>query len=98
MIKGLSGKLKELRKMNNLSQKEVATKLGISPFIVSRYETGERTPGAENLLALSYLYKCSTDYLLGKTAEEPSVSLDTSKLTAEQIHIIQSLIRVMEEK
>ena len=49
MIKGLSGKLKELRKMNNLSQKEVATKLGVSLSIVFGYETGERTPGAEKI-------------------------------------------------
>ncbi|MBQ2450373.1 MAG: helix-turn-helix transcriptional regulator [Lachnospiraceae bacterium] len=58
-----------MRLQNNLSQKEVATKLGISPSIVSGYETGERSPSTENLLALSYLYKCSTDYLLGKTTK-----------------------------
>ncbi|MEE0919714.1 MAG: helix-turn-helix transcriptional regulator [Lachnospiraceae bacterium] len=69
MIKDLSKKLKDLRLQNNLSQKEVATKLGISPSIVSGYETGERSPSTENLLALSYLYKCSTDYLLGKTTK-----------------------------
>lgn len=55
MIKGLSTKLKELRMSHNLSQADVAKKLGISPSIVSGYETGERTPSTENLLALSYL-------------------------------------------
>ena len=95
MIKGLSKKLKDLRLQNNLSQKEVATKLGISPSIVSGYETGERSPSTENLLALAYLYKCSTDYLLGKTAEKPDVILDIDGLNAEQICVLQSLIRVM---
>lgn len=98
MIKELPRKLKELRTLNNLSQKEVSIKLGLSPSIVSGYETGERTPSTENLLALSYLYKCSTDYLLGKTNEEPDVILDTSKLSAEQIQVLQSLIKVMEQK
>ena len=55
MIKDLSTKLKELRMSHNLSQADVAKKLGISPSIVSGYETGERTPSTENLLALSYL-------------------------------------------
>lgn len=97
MIKDLSKKLKDLRLQNNLSQKEVAAKLGISPSIVSGYETGERSPSTENLLALSYLYKCSTDYLLGKTTEKPDVILDTEGLSTEQIGVLQSLIRVMKK-
>lgn len=97
MIKDLSKKLKDLRLQNNLSQKEVAAKLGISPSIVSGYETGERSPSTENLLALAYLYKCSTDYLLGKTAEKPDVILDTEGLSTEQIGVLQSLIRVMKK-
>ena len=95
MIKDLSKKLKDLRLQNNLSQKEVAAKLGISPSIVSGYETGERSPSTENLLALSYLYKCSTDYLLGKSSKKPDVILDIDGLSAEQICVLQSLIKVM---
>ncbi|MFA9228678.1 MAG: helix-turn-helix domain-containing protein, partial [Agathobacter rectalis] len=67
MIKNLAGRLKELRIQNKLTQKQVSELLGISPSIISGYETGERTPSAEILLSLSYLYKCSTDYLLGKS-------------------------------
>lgn len=98
MIKDLSTKLKELRMSQNLSQADVAKKLEISPSIVSGYETGERTPSTENLLALSYLYKCSTDYLLGKSNDKPAVTLDTDGLTTEQIHVLQSLIKVMKHK
>ncbi|MBP3475315.1 MAG: helix-turn-helix transcriptional regulator [Lachnospiraceae bacterium] len=95
MIKELPKKLKELRTLNNLSQREVASKLNISPSIVSGYETGERTPSTENLLSLAYLYKCSTDYLLGKTTDTPAVILDTEGLNNEQIKVLQSLIKVM---
>ena len=98
MIKDLSTKLKELRMSQNLSQADVAKKLEISPSIVSGYETGERTPSAEILLALSYLYKCSTDYLLGKSNEKPTVILDTDGLTTEQIQVLQSLIKVMKHE
>ena len=98
MIKGLPIKLKELRTLNNYSQKDVANKLDISPSIVSAYETGERTPSTEILLALSYLYKCSTDYLLGKTTNEPCIILDTEGLNLEQIQVLQSLIKVMKHE
>lgn len=98
MIKDLAEKLKELRFANHLSQKEVAAKLNISPSIVSGYETGERTPSTENLLALSYLYKCSTDYLLGKDSEKPSVTLDIDHLNAEQVHALQLLIKSMKNQ
>lgn len=95
MIKDLPLKLKTLRQSHNLSQKDVAEKLDISPSIVSGYETGERTPSTENLLALSYLYKCSTDYLLGKSNDKPNIGLDTTGLTAEQIKALQTLINTM---
>ncbi len=98
MIKDLSNRLKELRMSHNLSQADVAKKLKISPSIVSGYETGERTPSTENLLALSYFYKYSTDYLLGKTNDKPSVVLDTNGLTAEQIQALQTLIKTIKHE
>ncbi len=98
MIKGLPEKLKELRMINHLSQKEVATKLDISPSIVSGYETGERTPSTEVLLAISYLYKCSTDYLLGKVSDKPPITLDVDGLNSDELHALQSLIDVMKQK
>lgn len=98
MINHLPERLKELRISQNLSQSEVAKKLRISPSIVSGYETGERTPSTENLLALSYLYKCSTDYLLGKSNERPSVILDTGGLNNKQIKVLQDLIKVMKHE
>lgn len=98
MIKYLPDRLKELRMSQNLSQSEVAKKLSISPSIVSGYETGERTPSAENLLSLSYLYKCSVDYLLGKSNDQPSVILDTDGLNNKQIKALQELIKVMKHE
>lgn len=98
MIKGLPDKLKELRMQYHYSQKEVAHKLNISPSIVSGYETGERTPSIEILLALSYLYQCSTDYLLGKVADSPTIVLNTTGLNEEQIQALQYLIHVMKQE
>ena len=98
MIKELPKRLKALRILHNYSQKDVAVQLNISPSIVSAYETGERTPSTENILSLSHLYKCTTDYLLGKTTAAPSVTLDTTGLTNEQIQALRALIKTMKHE
>lgn len=95
MIKELPVKLKQLRLSYNYSQQQVADLINVSPSVVSGYETGERTPSTEVLLKLSNLYKCSTDYLLGKSNQLPVVILDTDGLNQEQIQVLQSLIKVM---
>lgn len=97
MIKGLSEKLKELRRRAGLSQRDVAKQLGVSPSIISSYETGERTPSVENLLALSFLYRCSVDHLLGKDPEPPRAVLDTDGLSPRQIQLLAELIHTMRE-
>ena len=107
MIYQLAEKLRTLRLQSKLSQKEVATRLGISPSIVSAYEVAERTPSVEILLALASLYKCSSDYLLGleRTAPQRTLDrtlthncLDVSGLSKEQISALQELIRTMQNK
>lgn len=96
MIKDLPQKLKALRVQYGYSQKQVAEKIGVSPSIVSGYETGERTPSTEILLSLSYLYNVSTDYLLGKQTAA-SAMLDISKLTDKQKAALSSLIEAIKD-
>ena len=99
MIGILVERLKKLRKSRNLSQREVSDVLGVSPSIISAYETRERTPSVENILALSYLYKCSTDYLLGKISDEPNNTFDElSGLTRQQVNALRCIIRGLREK
>lgn len=95
MIKGLPEKLKELREKYHYSQKDVAAKLHISPSIVSGYETGERTPSTEKLLALSYLYHCSTDYLLGKKTNHPNTVIEVNDLEPHQVDALINFIHAM---
>ena len=61
MIYGLGERLQEQRLLKNLSQKEVSKSIGVSASIISNYESGERTPSVEILVALARLYHCSTD-------------------------------------
>lgn len=93
MIMGLPEKLKDFRQKYGFSQKQVADKVGVSPSIISSYETGERTPSITAILALSHLYNCSVDYLLGKTTHNPDeFRIDISGLSGRQIKAIVELI------
>ena len=95
MINGLPEKLRELRTKNGISQRIVAQKLNVSPSIISSYETGERTPSVENLLLLSHLYRCSTDYLLGREAICPKMTVAVEGLSTKQVQLLTELIETM---
>ncbi|MBO6140458.1 MAG: helix-turn-helix transcriptional regulator [Ruminococcus sp.] len=98
MIKDLPQKLRELRLKNRLSQKQVAERLGISPSIISGYETGERTPSTEVIVCFSYLFNVTTDYLLGRQTDRSHYILDTKGLTDEQLQAIQALINTIKKQ
>ena len=55
----------ELRKREKLTQDELAEKLFVTRQAVSRWESGETTPNAETLKALSRLFNVSINTLLG---------------------------------
>lgn len=96
MIEGLNERLQTVRKQYQLSQKDVARAIGVSPSIISGYETGERSPSLESLVALSNLYNCSTDYLLGKE-ETSSKTIDVSNLTPLQAQCLSAFICSLKE-
>lgn len=91
MVSGLSERLQEQRLLSRLSQKEVAAAIGVSASIISNYESAERVPSVENLMALAGLYRCSVDYLLG-ISNSNSISIDTSMLTDKQIKLLQDFL------
>ena len=92
MIQGLGERLQELRTSQNLSQKEVARILDVYYSVISNYESGERTPSLEKLVALARLYHCSTDYLLGFDSKHETTSINISMLSAEQKRLLQKFL------
>lgn len=92
MIKGLPERLKELRLKLKLSQRQIAELTQLSPSLISAYETGERTPNLENILAFSNLYNCSIDFLVGKQKEIFVTTEHEHLLTYEQSKILARFI------
>ena len=92
MVRGLGEKLQSQRMLHKLSQKEVASVLGVSPAVISNYENGERTPSVEILMSLASLYHCSTDYLLGNTKEKNDKLIDCSMLSDKQMLLLENFL------
>lgn len=67
MLKILGYRLKIARENKNLTQMEVAKKLGISNGTLSGYERNYRDPDTETLAKLAELYGVSVDWLTGIT-------------------------------
>ena len=61
--------LRYIWEQNGLSQIQLQMKTGIDQAMLSRYESGERTPSVEKLLILSRYFGTSVDYLLDLTDE-----------------------------
>ena len=54
----------ELRKLNNLSQEDIAEKIGVSRQTLSKYETGESLPDIERCKQLADLFGVTIDDLI----------------------------------
>jgi len=63
----MNTRIKELREDNDLTQQQVADKVGITQRKYSYIETGTQQLTDEILVKLSKLYNVSTDYILRLT-------------------------------
>lgn len=60
----ISKKIYELRKLNKMSQEQLAERLNVSRQSVSKWEAGESLPDIDRLPELSRIFHVTTDYLL----------------------------------
>lgn len=75
-----ANRLYELRKKNNLSQEELAEKLGVSRQAVSKWERSEASPDTDNLIGLAKIYGLSLDELIyGKKEEKKEEAQEEPK-------------------
>ncbi len=84
--------LKTLRFKENMTQAQLAQKLGLTKSVISAYETGLRLPSYDILIHIAKIYNVSTDYLLGL---ENKQELDLSGLSQEEINALLNLIKAM---
>lgn len=59
-----ANRLCNLRKQHNLSQEQLAEKIGVSRQAVSKWERAEASPDTDNLITLAQIYNVSIDEIL----------------------------------
>lgn len=65
--------LLKLRKEKGITQIALQMATGIEQALISKYETGERVPPTETLIALADFYNVSIDYIVCRT-ENPNIN------------------------
>ena len=68
----LSDNLKIIRKDNNLSQEQLAEKLGVSRQAVSKWESGQSYPEMDKMLLICKLFNYDIDELMNENIVEVS--------------------------
>lgn len=85
----VADRIKALRESKNYTQNDLAKLLGITRSSVNAWEMGISVPSTQYIVELAYIFKVSTDYLLG--VSETS-SIDVSGLTDRDIELVHSII------
>ena len=85
-------RLKELRKLNGLSQAALSSLLGVTQQAVGKWETGRSTPDPQTVARLAEILDTPSDVLLG-LRKEPGVSAAVgrnafSRYTESQIPVV----------
>ena len=88
-------KLKSLRIEKNLTQKQVADRIGLAISAVSSYESGTRYPSYDVLVKLARIFHVSTDYLLGMTDKR---NIDATGLSDNEIELVSQLVDTLRNK
>ncbi|WP_243674278.1 helix-turn-helix domain-containing protein [Lentilactobacillus kisonensis] len=84
--KSLANKIVNLREEGNITQSELARRLGLDKSSMSKIESGSRKVSTDELKRISEIFEVSTDYLLGNTTDRnghtPSWATNDDKKTS----------------
>lgn len=97
MISGLPEKLMNLRLKYGFSQREVSRRTGISQTSICQYESGDRDPSIDALIALSHLYHCSIDYLLKSNVTDDAIIIKRDTLSAAKFELLKIFLKTLND-
>lgn len=62
-----SDRLRSLRKLRGITQKQLAEAIDVSEITIQNYESQRKKPAFDALIALADYFNVSLDYLVGRT-------------------------------
>lgn len=90
MENSFSDRIRKLRQDMDITQSELANKLGITTTALSFFESGSRIPNIEVLRNMATIFNVSSDYLLG-LSEKKEINSDL-KTYADMIRALISIL------
>ncbi|WHX47887.1 helix-turn-helix transcriptional regulator [Paenibacillus woosongensis] len=103
----LGDRIKHLRELKNLTQKDLASRAGLTTVQLSRYETNDRKPDPESLRRIVDALDTNGDYLLGRTSDpSPTEEIQASMsfyggpeaYTADEIAMMEAALKAYREQ
>lgn len=91
-------RIAERRKRLELSQEELAYRIGTNQRQVSRYERGANDPTGEVLVKIADALDTTIDYLMGRTSTPDRDSHSQNDLSEDEAEIIRLIRRAKPEK
>lgn len=91
----IADKIKLLREKQNMTQTDIAKKLGITRSSVNAWEMGISVPSTQYIVELALLFNVSSDYMLDikKTA-----TVDVSGLSEKEVAVVVDIIDCLRKK
>ena len=68
----ISNRIQEQRKLNGLTQEQLAEKLNVSRQSISKWESNQSFPEIDRIILMSEIFNVSTDYLLKEKTNDYS--------------------------
>ena len=100
----LGERIIELRNQNGLSQYQLAKELEVSRQAVSKWETGQSSPDAQNLIRLAEILDTDIEYLttgrrtLGRRPPVVLKKIETVEKVVEKTVLLEKVVKQVVEK
>ena len=90
----IANKIKMLRERHNLTQSDLAKKLGLTRSGVNAWDMGLSVPSTQYIVELAALFGVSTDYLLDIEKEK---SININGLSEKEVGMIIELVEYFKQ-
>lgn len=104
-MNSISKKIEERIQELNISQRELAEKVGVTEATISRYIKGERTPRGDIIPKIASALKVTADYLVGDNGIEnselkimPSAGVRDGQITKNRERFAELIIKECERR
>lgn len=95
VIVDLGKRIRALRLGKNLTQEQLAKRIGMTKSVISAYEASMRYPSYDVLMKLASIFSVSIDFLLGVTHKQ---TIDISELSEENKALVVNFVEALKEK